>query len=66
MILILNGILILTKTLRNDTKFGGYLYYIKNEFQSEILILVMILIRILKKNEKSLRNKTKFHKYRNI
>ena len=36
-----------------------------NEFYSEILILHMILILILKKknSEKSLRNKTKFHEY---
>ena len=29
LILILNRISILTKTLRNDTKFGGYLEYMK-------------------------------------
>ena len=36
-----------------------------NEFHSEILILHMILILVLKKqnSEKSLRNKTKFHEY---
>ena len=32
LILILNRILILTKTLRNDIKFGGYLQYIEHNF----------------------------------
>ena len=59
MILILNRVSILTKTLRNDTQFGGYLQYIKHNHAK-----IRILILIRKKNsEKSLRIKTKFHDY---
>ena len=32
LILILNRILIFTKTLRSDTEFGGYLKPLKNNF----------------------------------
>ena len=48
LILILNRILILIKTLWNDTKFSGYLIYKAQlfviEFHGEILILIIILI----------------------
>ena len=63
LILILK-ILILTKTLQNSTKFGGYLQYFKRNL-SVINFHGGILILILKKKfaEKRLRNTTKFHKY---
>ena len=67
LILILNRIFIFTKTFTKNFLdiFSIWRITFSNEFHSEILILHMILILILKKqnSEKSLRNKTKFHEY---
>ena len=60
LILILNRIFILTKTLRNNTKFGGYLetqsITFLNDFDIEILILK-------KQSEKILWITTEFHEH---
>ena len=62
LILILNRILIFTKTLRNDTKFGGYLQNKKHNFSNDFDIEILILI-LKKKSEKMLWNKTEFHEH---
>ena len=43
LILILNWISTLTKTLWNATKFGGYLYYLKHNFLFNTILILTFL-----------------------